>query len=253
MGNHYYTSRSCFRRPRASRWQCLGIWAGHSCCLTLLAVRLLRWSILWSVSTFSITSCRIPISEPLLDTVNTFSESPWPQGTIFGTPRGPTVPPQRHGPALPYEGFEKCGWYRKLTLTIYLLSLAVAGDLLYTFPFLQNTSELSSEAIAILNRFMPWFALNILIVWLFATIALQWPVCNRRMFFKEKERLTSSDLLGLMLPNQNLDVYKSVNFYKGSKGWTILAWMGVLLSVTYDVLVNHAVSTRTHKWQRIRR
>ena len=123
-----------------------------------------------------------------------------------------------------------------MTLLIYLLSLAVAGDVLYTFPFLQNTSALSVEATAILIRYVPWFALNFVIVWLFAIIALQWPVCNQRMFSKKRERLTSSDLLELMLPNQSLDIYRSVNFYKGSKGWTIFAWVGVAVSIVYYVL-----------------
>ena len=56
------------------------------------------------------------------------------------------------------------------------------------------------------------------------------------MFSREAELLTPNDLLGLMLPNQKLDIYRSVNLYKGSKGWTIFAWVGVLVSVTYDVL-----------------
>ena len=168
--------------------------------------------------------------------MKTFSDPPWPHGILLGTPRGVAVPLQRHGPALPYVGFEKCGWYRKMTLMIYLLSLVVAGVVLYIFPFLQFTSALYSEATLLMELFAQWFALNIGIVWLFAIIALQWPVCNPRIVFRKGERLTSDDLLGLMLPNQKLDIYRSVNFCKGSKGWTILAWVGVIVSITYEAL-----------------
>ena len=173
--------------------------------------------------------------------MKSFSDPPLPHGVLLGTPRGATVPLQRHGPALPYEGFEKCGWYRKMTLMIYLLSLGVAGILLYSFPYLQDTSRLSQYAIVILYTYSQWFALNCVIVWLFASIALQWPVCNQCIFSKKKERLTSDDLLGLMLPNQKLDIYKSVDFSKGSKGWTILACVGALVSLLYALLFTFGV------------
>ena len=120
---------------------------------------------------------------------------------------------------------------------VYLLSLEVAGDVLYVFPFSQVTSALSYEVKGILINFLLWFGLNLGIVGLFATIALQWPVCHYRIFSSKGERLTSDDLLGLMLPNQKLDVYKSVNFYKGSKGWQILAWVCALVSITWNVVL----------------
>ena len=104
---------------------------------------------------------RVPVSKFLLEAVKTFSEPPWPHGVLLGTPREVTVPLQRHGPALPYEGFEKCGWYRKMTLMIYLLSLVVAGDVLYNFPFLQDTSGLSNEAIGFMRIYSPMVRVQI--------------------------------------------------------------------------------------------
>ena len=184
---------------------------------------------------------RSSVSELLLDALKTFSEPRWPHGNLLGTPRAVTVSPKRHGPALPYEGFEKCGWSRKMTLMIYLLSLAVAGDLLYPFSFMQGTARIQFLVIGVCYEYSQWFALNVVIVWLFAIIALQWPVCKRRMFSRKGGRLTSDDLLGLMLPNQKLDIYRSVTFYKGSKGWTILAWMGVLVSVTWIVVFSFSL------------
>ena len=112
------------------------------------------------------------------------------------------------------------------------------GELSHTFLFSKNTPEIPCETTVILSQYPPWFALNFVIVWLFAIIALQWPVYNQRVFSRQSERLTSSDLLGLMPPYQNLDVHRSVNFYKGSKVWTILECMGALVSITHDILMS---------------
>ncbi|KAM0803472.1 hypothetical protein BDR22DRAFT_31785 [Usnea florida] len=169
------------------------------------------------------------------DAVKSFSGPSRRHGILIGTPGGVTAPLQHHGPALPYEGFEKCGWYRKMTLLIYFLSLVVAGVVLYSFPYQQNTSMLSLFVLPILYQYLQYFALNCVIVLLFASIALQWPVCNQCMFSRKKELLTSDDLLGLMLPNQKLDIYRSVDFSKGSKGWTILACVGALVSLSFEI------------------
>lgn len=39
-----------------------------------------------------------------------------------------------------------------------------------------------------------------------------------------------------MFPTQETGSHGSINFYKGSKGWTIFAVVGVLVSIIYEVL-----------------
>ena len=119
-----------------------------------------------------------------------------------------------------------------MVLTIYLLSLAVAGDVLYSFPFRQNTSDPVVGAALILLKYTQWFALNVGIVFLVAIFALQWPVWEPRRFSREA---TDADLHKLMFPTQETGSHGSVSFNKGSKVWTIVAFAGVLISVIYDV------------------
>ena len=68
-----------------------------------------------------------------------------------------------------------------MTLMIYLLSLAVAGYVLYLFPFQQNSSYLVEDVALISVKFSQWFALNFVLVSLVAVSFLQWPVFKQRI------------------------------------------------------------------------
>ena len=80
-----------------------------------------------------------------------------------------------YGPIQSYQDFYQKRWYRKLLLLKYLLSLAVAGDLLVTFAWLDWTQValryswfLSYVAIF----YAVWVTLNIAIVWLYTIVCL---------------------------------------------------------------------------------
>ena len=79
-----------------------------------------------------------------------------------------------YGPDQSYQNFYQKRWYRKLLLLIYLQSLAVAGDMVFTFGWLgliqdlQSVSVLSQTAIF----YALWFSLNLAIVWSYTILCL---------------------------------------------------------------------------------
>ena len=87
----------------------------------------------------------------------------------LGSMRNPT-----YGPIQSYEDLYQKRWYRKLLLLIYLLSLAVAGDLVFTFAWLGLINAL--EYVPLLSHlaifYALWFALNLTIIWSYTILCL---------------------------------------------------------------------------------
>ncbi len=80
-----------------------------------------------------------------------------------------------YGPIQSYQDFYQQQWYRKLLLLIYLLSLAVAGDLMVTFAWIDWTED-SLRYLPFLSYvaifYAIWFSLNLVIVWLYTIVCL---------------------------------------------------------------------------------
>ena len=64
-------------------------------------------------------------------------------------------------------------WFRIMILLIYLLSLAVSADALYTFPYERATSELTAFFGPDFLEYFTWFCLDLLIVWTFVLVTLR--------------------------------------------------------------------------------
>lgn len=122
-----------------------------------------------------------------------------------------------------------------MTLLIYLLFLNIAADVLYVFPYSQNTFDLTESARAIAIPYIEWLALDIGMVWIFAIAALHWPI--RKQYYSSRSGPGSgqNNLIELMLPHQDIAYFATSDKTKGGKKWYIFVFLGLSLSVLFDV------------------
>ena len=59
-----------------------------------------------------------------------------------------------------------------MIVLIYMLTLAVGGDLLYTFPYLGGTGEMTRDLAGFLTSYIEWIFLDVGLVWAFAFVCL---------------------------------------------------------------------------------
>ena len=122
-----------------------------------------------------------------------------------------------------------------MTLLIYLMFLNTAADVLYTFPYSQNTIDLTESAYAIMIPYLQWLALDIGIVWIFAIAALHWPIWNYYYSSSDGHGPDPRTLIELMLPHQDIAYFTTPNKTKGGKKWYILVSLGLAISIVFDV------------------
>ena len=137
-----------------------------------------------------------------------------------------------YGPVQSYQDFYQNRWYRKLLLLIYLLSLAVAGDLVFTFAWLGLIESL--QYLPLLSHlaifYAIWFALNLAIVWLYTILCFslgdQVPSLDRPSTLS-----TAVKRLGYTISKAQLRCFESI------------VWNGMILllvgtSIAFDVWYN---------------
>ena len=119
--------------------------------------------------------------------------------------------------------------------------LNIAADVLYTFPYGQNTIDLAENSYAIMIPYLQWLALDIGIVWIFAIAALHWPIWSYYYSSSDGHGPDQKTLIELMLPHQDVAYSTIPNKTKGGKKWYILVFLGLAISIVFDV----------HTWGRI--
>ena len=152
------------------------------------------------------------------------------------TPMQRTVTPlQSPVPANDYDRLYSCSWSRKMTLLIYLLFLNIAANVLYTFPYSQNTRLLTMSANAIAIDYLRWLSIDIAVIWIFAIAALHWPVWKYYFSSSNGHGPDQKTLIELMLPHQEIVYFTTSKKTKGGKKWYILVFLGLSTSVIFSL------------------
>ena len=122
-----------------------------------------------------------------------------------------------------------------MTLLIYLIFLNIAADVLYIFPYSQNTLYLTQGVLIIVVPYLQWLALDIGIVWIYAIAALHWPIWKYYYSSSNGHRSDHQTLLELMLPHQDIAYFTTSNKKTGGKKWYILVFLGLSTSIIFDI------------------
>ena len=129
-----------------------------------------------------------------------------------------------------------------MTLLIYLLFLNIAADVLYFFPYKQNTILLLPvSASGVTIPYLEWLALDIAIVWVFAIAALHWPIWNYYCSSSNGHGPDRKTLLELMLPHQDIAYFTTPDKTKGGRKWYIFVSLGLAISMVFDVHTKHRI------------
>jgi len=130
--------------------------------------------------------------------------------------------------ALPTEQsleFYSHRWFHKLILLVYCLSLAVAGEILATFPAAGAIKELKDAGPLLIPLYAKWLAVNLGVIWIFAMIGVSTmiddPMPRIRWITSSREKLAS----------WKAHVRDSLN--PAVAAWvSAIAWNGLILVMT---------------------
>lgn len=76
------------------------------------------------------------------------------------------------GQTQPYHDVYEHGWFRKLILLMYGLTLGLAGNLKWAFPYAGLSNDLQPEFQTIVQQYSSWLGYNLGIVWIFTIVSL---------------------------------------------------------------------------------
>lgn len=71
-----------------------------------------------------------------------------------------------------YHEFYQYPWFRSLIILIYGLTLGLAGNVLWFFPYLGTSSDPQERVVVLVQLYAPWLAYNLAIVWIFILVSL---------------------------------------------------------------------------------
>lgn len=78
------------------------------------------------------------------------------------------------GHTQPYYDFYQYPWFGRLIFFIYGLTLALAGNVLWLFPYVGFSSEMQGGFVNLIRVYIPWLAYNFSIVWIFILVSLRY-------------------------------------------------------------------------------
>ena len=79
-----------------------------------------------------------------------------------------------YGPSQSYEDFYKYPWFHKTTLLMYLLSLTIIGDILYSVSYSGQFSPAvwTQQFVPLARKYTLWIAFNVALVWLYILLCV---------------------------------------------------------------------------------
>ena len=147
-----------------------------------------------------------------------------------------------YGPSQSYEDFYKYHWFHKTILLMYLLSLTIVGDILYSISYYGqfSTDAYTGPLVPLVKRYAVWIGFNVAIVWMYTILCV---VLLTTVEAKHMEEWQS------MEEAQDMEEALSLHWIRGlhtgpKRLWILsLVWYGIVLalvgcSITYDVVHN---------------
>lgn len=72
-----------------------------------------------------------------------------------------------------YHDFYQYPWFRRLIVLIYGFTLALAGNVLWFFPFAGFSTDIQGGFVNLIRVYAPWLAYNFSIAWIFILVSLR--------------------------------------------------------------------------------
>ena len=145
-----------------------------------------------------------------------------------------------YGPSQSYEDFYKYPWFHKMNLLMYLLSLAIIGDILYFVSYYgQFSTAVYTQPIGRLaKKYALWIGFNVALVWIYTLLCVALLKTVEAKHMEKWQRMEEAQDIEELL---NLHWIKDFNTGPKTLRLFSLAWYGMVLvfvgcSITYDMV-----------------
>ena len=145
-----------------------------------------------------------------------------------------------YGPSQSYEDFYKYSWFHNINLLMYLLSLTIIGDILYSVSYSGkfSTAVYTQPIIPLAKKYALWIGFNVALVWIYTLLCV---VLLKTVEAKHMEKWQSMEEAQDI--NDLLNLHWIRDFHTGPKtlrflslGWYFMVFVFVGCSIIFDVL-----------------
>ena len=147
-----------------------------------------------------------------------------------------------YGPSQSYEDFYKYPWFYKIILLMYILSLTIIGDILYSISCSTqlSTAIYTQPFVALAKKYALWIGFNVALLWIYTLLCVALLKTVEAKYMEEWQSMEEAQDM-----DELLSLHWIRGFHAGPKTLRLvsLVWYGMVLvfvscSITYDVAHN---------------